>query len=74
MTILTLAQALNQSLDQALRDSPEVLVMGEDVGRTGGVFRITEGLQERYGRTGSRRITSTSGSAGRRWRPRSSPA
>ena len=50
MTTLTLAQALNQSLDFALRDSPDVLVMGEDVGRTGGVFRITEGLQERYGR------------------------
>jgi pyruvate/2-oxoglutarate/acetoin dehydrogenase E1 component len=50
VTTLTLAQALNQSLDFALRDSPEVLVMGEDVGRTGGVFRITEGLQERYGR------------------------
>ena len=49
MTTLTLAQALNQSLDLALRDSPDVLVMGEDVGRTGGVFRITEGLQERYG-------------------------
>ena len=50
MTTLTLAQALNQALDFALRDSPDVLVMGEDVGRTGGVFRITEGLQERYGR------------------------
>jgi len=50
VTTLTLAQALNQSLDLALRDSPDVLVMGEDVGRTGGVFRITEGLQARYGR------------------------
>ena len=50
MTTLTLAQALNQALDFSLRDSPDVLVMGEDVGRTGGVFRITEGLQERYGR------------------------
>jgi len=50
VTTLTLAQALNQALDFALRDSPDVLVMGEDVGRTGGVFRITEGLQERYGR------------------------
>jgi pyruvate/2-oxoglutarate/acetoin dehydrogenase E1 component len=50
VSTLTLAQALNQSLDFALRDSPDVIVMGEDVGRTGGVFRITDGLQERYGR------------------------
>jgi pyruvate dehydrogenase E1 component beta subunit len=49
MATLTLAQALNQSLDRALAASPEVIVMGEDVGRTGGVFRVTEGLQARYG-------------------------
>ncbi len=49
MTVRTLAQALNQAMDQALADLPDVIVMGEDVGRTGGVFRITDGLQARYG-------------------------
>ncbi len=45
----TIAQALNQALDDALATDERVLVMGEDVGRTGGVFRITDGLRERYG-------------------------
>lgn len=49
MTTVTLAQALNRTLDHALGDSDDVIVMGEDVGRTGGVFRITDGLQDRYG-------------------------
>ncbi len=49
MTVRTLAQALNRAMDQALADLPDVIVMGEDVGRTGGVFRITDGLQARHG-------------------------
>lgn len=49
MAVLTLAQALNQALDLALGKWPEVVVMGEDVGRTGGVFRITDGLSARHG-------------------------
>ncbi len=49
MAVLTLAQALNRALDEALAANPEVTILGEDVGRTGGVFRITDGLQERYG-------------------------
>jgi 2-oxoisovalerate dehydrogenase E1 component subunit beta len=49
MTVLTMAKALNAALDAALADDPAVLVMGEDVGRLGGVFRITDGLQARYG-------------------------
>src|SRR5438093_6984559 len=44
-----MAQAINQALDQALADDPRVLVLGEDVGRTGGVFRVTDGLQQRHG-------------------------
>ena len=44
-----LAQALNQALDLALSEDPRVVLLGEDVGRTGGVFRITDGLLERYG-------------------------
>ena len=46
----TIANALNRALDDALSADERVLVMGEDVGRTGGVFRITDGLHERYGR------------------------
>ncbi len=49
MTVRTMAQALNEALDQALSAWPECVVMGEDVGRTGGVFRITDGLRDRYG-------------------------
>lgn len=49
MTVLTLAQALNRSLDQALTEIPETVIMGEDVGRTGGVFRITDGLLAKHG-------------------------
>jgi pyruvate dehydrogenase E1 component beta subunit len=45
----TIAQALNLALDDALAADERVLVMGEDVGRTGGVFRITDGLRERHG-------------------------
>jgi pyruvate dehydrogenase E1 component beta subunit len=49
MTSLTIAQALNQALDLALGEWRDVIVMGEDVGRTGGVFRITDGLIAKYG-------------------------
>ncbi|MGH9245871.1 MAG: alpha-ketoacid dehydrogenase subunit beta [Acidimicrobiales bacterium] len=49
MSVLTMAQALNRTLDRALADLDDVLVMGEDVGRTGGVFRITDGLLARHG-------------------------
>jgi pyruvate dehydrogenase E1 component beta subunit len=45
---LNIAQALNAALDEALRD-PTVVLLGEDVGAAGGVFRISDGLQERYG-------------------------
>jgi pyruvate dehydrogenase E1 component beta subunit len=49
MTELNMAQAINLTLDQALADDQRVMILGEDVGRTGGVFRVTDGLQERYG-------------------------
>ncbi len=49
MTVRTIAQALNDALDLALGKDETVVVMGEDVGRTGGVFRITDGLHQRYG-------------------------
>jgi 2-oxoisovalerate dehydrogenase E1 component beta subunit len=49
MTRVTLAKALNAGLRRAMEDDPTVLVMGEDVGRLGGVFRITDGLQKDFG-------------------------
>ncbi len=48
MTERNLAQALNQALDLALAD-PDVVLLGEDVGTTGGVFRISDGLLEKHG-------------------------
>jgi len=41
--------ALNRALSDALSDDPRVLVFGEDVGRSGGVFRVTDGLQAEHG-------------------------
>ncbi len=49
MTTLTLAKALNDGLRAAMERDPKVIVMGEDVGRLGGVFRITDGLQKDFG-------------------------
>jgi len=46
---LTLAQAVNHGLAQEMERDPNVLVMGEDVGVDGGVFRVTEGLLEKFG-------------------------
>src|SRR5689334_15324620 len=45
----TLAKALNAGLRSAMEDDPKVIVMGEDVGRLGGVFRVTDGLQKDFG-------------------------
>ena len=49
MTTMTLSKALNAGLRRALEDDPKVLVMGEDVGKLGGVFRVTDGLQKDFG-------------------------
>jgi pyruvate dehydrogenase E1 component beta subunit len=49
MTALTLAKGLNEGLRKALENDPKVLIMGEDVGKLGGVFRITDGLQKDFG-------------------------
>ena len=46
---LTMASALNRALADALSDDDRVVVFGEDVGALGGVFRITDGLTERFG-------------------------
>jgi 2-oxoisovalerate dehydrogenase E1 component len=46
---MTMATAINAALDEALAADDEIVVLGEDVGLAGGVFRVTERLQERYG-------------------------
>jgi 2-oxoisovalerate dehydrogenase E1 component len=46
---LTMAQAINSTLHQAMESDERVIVLGEDVGLTGGVFRVTEGLQDKFG-------------------------
>ena len=49
MTSMPLVKALNSGLRRAMEDDPKVLLMGEDIGRLGGVFRVTEGLQATFG-------------------------
>ena len=49
MTTLTLSKALNEGLRKALEANPKALIMGEDVGKLGGVFRVTDGLQKDFG-------------------------
>ncbi|RAO46200.1 Pyruvate dehydrogenase (acetyl-transferring) [Micromonospora noduli] len=46
---LTIGKALNTGLRRALENDPKVVIMGEDVGKLGGVFRITDGLQKDFG-------------------------
>lgn len=45
----TLAQAINQALAAALAERDEVVLLGEDIGAAGGVFRLTDGLLDRFG-------------------------
>jgi pyruvate dehydrogenase E1 component beta subunit len=49
MSELTLAKAINEGLRKAMEDNPKVLLMGEDIGKLGGVFRVTDGLQKDFG-------------------------
>ena len=49
MATYTLAKALNEGLRAAMDADPKVLIMGEDVGKLGGVFRVTDGLQKDFG-------------------------
>jgi 2-oxoisovalerate dehydrogenase E1 component beta subunit len=48
-TQITLAKGLNMGLRRAMENDPKVLIMGEDIGRLGGVFRVTDGLQKDFG-------------------------
>lgn len=46
---LSLAKAINLGLHRAMQNDPRVLLMGEDIGTLGGVFRVTEGLKDEFG-------------------------
>ncbi|WP_394278298.1 alpha-ketoacid dehydrogenase subunit beta [Microbacterium sp.] len=56
MSTMTLGKALTAGMRQAMRDDEKVLVMGEDIGKLGGVFRITDGLLDEFG---PRRVVDT---------------
>ena len=49
MAQLTMAKALNEGLRTAMERDPKVLLMGEDIGKLGGVFRVTDSLQKDFG-------------------------
>lgn len=49
MTEMTLIKAINSALDTAMSKDPSIIIIGEDVGKDGGVFRASEGLIEKYG-------------------------
>jgi 2-oxoisovalerate dehydrogenase E1 component beta subunit len=49
MSGMNMVQALNSAMDVALSRDPSVVVLGEDVGYFGGVFRVTDGLQKKHG-------------------------
>src|SRR5205814_2340764 len=46
---VTMARAINEALRRSLSEDARTLVLGGDVGRLGGVFRVTEGLQDEFG-------------------------
>src|SRR5919204_5593155 len=49
MAEVTMVAALNQGLRDSMREDDRVLVLGEDIGKLGGVFRVTDGLQKEFG-------------------------
>ncbi|MEA5128288.1 MAG: alpha-ketoacid dehydrogenase subunit beta [Proteiniphilum sp.] len=49
MSVMTMVKAINNALDIKLEEDKDIVVYGEDVGVEGGVFRVTEGLQQKYG-------------------------
>ncbi len=50
MTQMTIVEAIRSALSEEMTNNDRVLVMGEDIGTLGGVFRATEGLQARFGK------------------------
>jgi 2-oxoisovalerate dehydrogenase E1 component beta subunit len=55
-TTMSLGKALNAGLRRAMEHDPKIVLMGEDIGKLGGVFRVTEGLQRDFG---DRRVIDT---------------
>ena len=49
MANLNLVQAINLALIQEMEKNDGIVLLGEDIGVNGGVFRVTEGLQKRFG-------------------------
>ena len=49
MAVLTMVEAIRQALEQEMERDERVMILGEDVGKLGGVFRATDGLQTRFG-------------------------
>lgn len=49
MSLITLVEAVNQALAYEMAHDPDVIVLGEDIGKNGGVFRATVGLLDRFG-------------------------
>jgi len=49
MAVMNLIQAINHTLEQQMAKNKNVLILGEDVGKNGGVFRVTEGLWQKFG-------------------------
>ncbi|MCE9625210.1 MAG: alpha-ketoacid dehydrogenase subunit beta [Deltaproteobacteria bacterium] len=49
MDKLTLVQAVNRALQLSMQEDPDVILLGQDIGKSGGVFRATEGLMEKFG-------------------------
>lgn len=49
MTMMNIVEAINHALQLELQRDPNVIVIGEDVGKAGGVFRATDGLQAKFG-------------------------
>ena len=56
ITTMTIMRALNEGMRRAMAENDRVILMGEDIGKLGGVFRVTEGLQAEFG---ERRVLDT---------------
>lgn len=49
MTEINMVQALNKTIDELMTEDERVVILGEDIGKDGGVFRVTNNLQDKYG-------------------------
>jgi pyruvate/2-oxoglutarate/acetoin dehydrogenase E1 component len=49
MRVISVAEALNEALKEEMRRNPLVFAIGEDIGRMGGLFRVTSGLADEFG-------------------------